>query len=89
MLHDDLLKRINELANKAKEEELTEDEKREQKRLRKAYLKAFRSSFKKEIEGMKIVDPEGQDVTPGKLKKIQKEKRIHNRHLGTNEKENE
>ncbi len=88
MLHDDLLERINELANKAKKEELTEEEKKEQKRLRKAYLKAFRSSFEKELEGMKIIDPEGKDVTPSKLKKVQKEKRIHNRHLEDTEKEN-
>jgi len=33
------------------------------------------------IEGMKIVDQEGTDVTPDKLKQIQKEKKIHNRHL--------
>ena len=30
---------------------------------------------------MKIVDQEGTDVTPDKLKQIQKEKKIHNRHL--------
>ena len=31
------------------------------------------------IEGMKIVDPDGNDVTPDKLKKIQAEKGIHQR----------
>ncbi|MPM98412.1 hypothetical protein SDC9_145598 [bioreactor metagenome] len=31
------------------------------------------------IEGMKIVDPEGNDVTPDKLKEIQKEKGLHDR----------
>ncbi|MEO2747927.1 DUF896 domain-containing protein, partial [Enterococcus faecium] len=30
-------------------------------------------------EGMKIVDPEGNDVTPEKLKEIQKKKGLHNR----------
>jgi uncharacterized protein YnzC (UPF0291/DUF896 family) len=31
------------------------------------------------IEGMKIVDPEGADVTPEKLKEIQKKKGLHGR----------
>ena len=38
------------------------------------------TSLNKNIEGLKIVDEEGNDVTPDKLKAIQKEKRIHNRH---------
>jgi len=47
--------------------------------LRKEYLEAFRSGMRHHIEGMKIVDPEGNDVTPEKLKEIQKKKGLHNR----------
>lgn len=31
------------------------------------------------IEGMKVVDQEGNDVTPDKLKEIQKDKGLHGR----------
>lgn len=79
MLSEDKMKRINELARKKKNEGLTEEEIKEQDALRKEYLKAFRSGMRHHIEGMKIVDPTGADVTPEKLKKIQKEKGLHNR----------
>lgn len=52
------LKRINELAKKAKEVGLTEEEKQEQKVLREAYLSAFRKNFKKQLSGIKIVRPD-------------------------------
>ncbi len=35
--------------------------------------------MRKTIEGVKIVDEEGTDVTPDKLKDIQKEKGLHGR----------
>lgn len=79
MLSEEKMKRINELANKSKEQELTEPEKNEQHALRKEYLETFRSGMRHHIEGMKVVDPEGTDVTPEKLKQIQKEKGLHNR----------
>lgn len=79
MLSEEKMKRINELANKSKEQELTEPEKNEQHALRKEYLETFRSGMRHHIEGMKVVDPEGTDVTPEKLKQIQKEKGFHNR----------
>lgn len=79
MLSEDKIKRINALAKKKKAEGLTEAEAEEQKVLREEYLGAFRSGMRHHIEGMKVVDPEGADVTPEKLKKIQKEKGLHNR----------
>lgn len=65
------LNRINELAKKAKSTGLNEQEKQEQKELREAYLKEFRESFKEQIEHTTVIDPEGKDVTPEKLKKKQ------------------
>lgn len=79
MLSDEKIQRINELAKKKKEQTLTEAEEREQQELRKEYLSTFRSSMKHHIEGMKIVDPDGKDVTPKKLKEIQKDKGLHGR----------
>ncbi|ESR05004.1 hypothetical protein M452_0211445 [Staphylococcus epidermidis APO35] len=65
--------RINELARKKKEQGLTNEEAKEQTKLRKQYLEEFRKGFKQQIENTKVIDPEGNDVTPEKLKKIQKE----------------
>ncbi|GGC81249.1 DUF896 family protein [Enterococcus wangshanyuanii] len=79
MLSPEKMNRINELAKKAKESGLSETEKKEQNELRQEYLATFRSGMRHHIEGMKVVDPEGKDVTPDKLKKIQKQKGLHNR----------
>lgn len=79
MLSKEKIARINELANKAKAEELSAKEKVEQQELRKEYLEAFRGGMRHHIEGMKVVDQEGTDMTPEKLKKIQREKGLHNR----------
>ena len=58
---------------------LTPTEEKEQQLLRQEYLEAFRGGMRNHIEGLKIVDEEGNDVTPDKLKAIQKEKGLHNR----------
>ena len=79
MLSKEKIARINELANKAQVEELSAKEKVEQQELRKEYLEAFRGGMRHHIEGLKVVDQEGTDVTPEKLKKIQREKGLHNR----------
>ncbi|MBF0813444.1 MULTISPECIES: DUF896 domain-containing protein [Staphylococcus] len=64
------LQRINELAKKKKEKGLTEKEAKEQSKLRKAYLDSFREKFKQQIESTRVIDPEGNDVTPDKVKNI-------------------
>ncbi|KAF0371826.1 DUF896 domain-containing protein [Pediococcus acidilactici] len=69
-----LIKRINELAKKAKEGGLTELETIERKELRQKYLKRFRESFRSQIEMMKIFDKDGKEVTPEKVKKVQRKK---------------
>ncbi|MFV0558318.1 MAG: DUF896 family protein [Enterococcus sp.] len=79
MLSPEKLARINELANKKKTASLTKAEEQEQLALRKEYLATFRSGMKHHIEGMKVVDPLGNDVTPEKLKEIQKQKGLHDR----------
>ncbi|MBI5975242.1 DUF896 domain-containing protein [Staphylococcus canis] len=72
MFNQDKLTRINELAKKKKEQGLTEIEAKEQSKLRSEYLEMFRESFKSQIENTKVIDPEGNDVTPEKLKEIQR-----------------
>ncbi|QGQ46287.1 DUF896 domain-containing protein [Metabacillus sediminilitoris] len=76
MLPKQKLNRINELSKKAKSVGLTSEEKEEQQSLRQQYLQTFRSSIKNTLEGVTIIDPNGNDVTPQKLKDVKK----HNLH---------
>ena len=70
-----ILNKINELARIAKERELTPAELVERNELRQEYLKMFRASFKQQLMGIKVVDENGKDVTPEKLKEAQKKER--------------
>ncbi|CAC9934167.1 hypothetical protein PEPCOX59622_01463 [Aedoeadaptatus coxii] len=70
----DYLPRINELAKLAKERELTPEEMEERDRLRKAFLKEFRKGFREQLLNTKVVDEEGNDITPEKLKKAKEER---------------
>ena len=72
MLSQEKIARINELSKKAKEGKLTEEEAKERTILRKEYLESFRSSFRNTIENVQIIDSTGNDVTPDKIKKIQR-----------------
>ncbi len=74
MISQEKLNRINELARKKKKTGLSEDEKQEQAQLRQEYLADFRSGFTQQIESIKVVDQEGKDLTPEKVRKIQAEK---------------
>jgi len=60
------LKRINELAAKAKSEGLTPEETEERQRLREAYLAEFRSGMKGILDNTVIKFPDG---TTSSLKK--------------------
>lgn len=76
MLSKEKLNRINELAQKKKTIGLTEAEGKEQTLLRKEYLQTFRDSFKETIVSSTVIDPEGNDVTPEKVKKIQRQNHL-------------
>lgn len=74
MLPEELVNRINALARKSKEEGLTEKEKEEQKELRKEYLKMIRGQVENHLTSIKVVDEEGNDVTPDKVKDLKNKK---------------
>ncbi|MYL33241.1 DUF896 domain-containing protein [Pontibacillus yanchengensis] len=77
MLSQEKINRINELANKSKNEGLTKEEQDEQQELRQEYLKNVRKSFKNHLKSVKVVDPEGNDVTPNKLKEEKERNKKH------------
>ena len=79
MLDPKKIERINELARKKKTVGLTPSEQEEQLLLRQEYLEVFRGGMRNHIEGLKVVDEDGNDVTPEKLKQIQREKGLHDR----------
>ena len=60
--------RINELAKKAKNEGLTDEEKVEQKKLRDAYVAAYRENLRSTLEQTVIVEPDGTRRTLKKRK---------------------
>ena len=61
MLPKDKMDRISELARKAKECSLCEEEKAEQDCLRKEYIAAFRESFIQQLENIEIVDGDPEE----------------------------
>ncbi len=71
----ELIKRINELANKSKSVGLSEEEKEEQSKLRQEYIQTFRGNFKETLMNVKVVDQMGNDITPEKLLKEQNKKK--------------
>ena len=72
---DNLLDRINELARKKKNKGLTESEQVEQTELRKEFIKLFRNQVENQLATIKVVDEEGNDVTPDKLQLLKDKKR--------------
>lgn len=64
----DVLQKINELAQKERNEGLTEVETAERNRLRTLYLQIFRGSMEDILLNTTVLDPKGADVTPGKLR---------------------
>ncbi|MCG6504238.1 DUF896 domain-containing protein [Kingella pumchi] len=65
------LDRINELARKAKTTALSEAEIAERNALRQAYLRQVCGQMNNILSTVTVIDPEGRDVTPMKLRDAQ------------------
>lgn len=65
------LDRINELAAKAKSVGLTDGEIAERDTLRKSYLAKIRGQVLLSLSGVTLLDENGNDVTPQKLRDAQ------------------
>lgn len=63
---DDVIKRINELARKAKAEGLTEEETVERDKLRRIYIDNVKASLVGQLENTYIVEPDGTKRKLGK-----------------------
>ena len=61
MIDSKLIERINFLANKKKNEGLTEEEQAEQDKLRKEYLRLFKEGFRQRLDSIKIVKEYKED----------------------------
>ncbi|MFB6466749.1 DUF896 domain-containing protein [Cytobacillus sp. Hz8] len=77
MISKEKLARINALAKKSKESGLSIEEAKEQSLLRSEYLKAFRSSMKNTLKNVTVLDPNGEDVTPNRIKELRNKKNLH------------
>lgn len=77
MLSPEKISRINELAKKAKQSPLSDNELKEQSELRQEYLSVFRTSMRDTVEHVRVFDPNGDEVTPKKVRDIQKRKKMN------------
>ena len=65
-MEQSLIQRINELARKAKVQELSEEEKQEQTQLRNQYRAEFRRNLTDQLEHTYIMDENGNKRKLGK-----------------------
>lgn len=59
MKMNEVVSRINELARKAKNEGLTEEELKERDKLRKIYIASVRDNLRAQLDNTYIVEPDG------------------------------
>ena len=64
------IKRINELYHKSKAEGLTDEEKAEQKKLREDYVAAIRGNIRSQLENIKVVDENGNEIPLKRRKNV-------------------
>ena len=69
---EELIRRINALAKKSREEGLTDEEKEEQAQLRKAYIEEFRQGMLGTLDNVYIVDEKGNKKKVERKNKTEK-----------------
>lgn len=69
MIDKNLIQRINELSQIAKERELTKKEQDERNQLRQEYLKQFKEGFRQRLDNLKIIDENGNEINRNTNKK--------------------
>ena len=62
--------RINELYHKSKAEGLTDEEKVEQKKLREDYVAAIKGNIRSQLENVRVVDENGNEVELKRRKNV-------------------
>ena len=63
MITEEKIKRINELARKAKSAGLSEEEKLEQGLLRREYVDSFKENLRSQLENIEFVDAETESAS--------------------------
>lgn len=61
---EQLIAEINALAHKSKKVGLTDEEKERQQALRAKYIEIFKGNLRSQLENIRVVDPNGNDITP-------------------------
>lgn len=62
MINEEKIARINELANKKKNEGLTEEEAKERKALHKEYLEGIRNNLRAQLNAIEFIDEDSEDT---------------------------
>ena len=65
MITEEMIARINVLANKSKKEGLTEAEKVEQQELRRAYIDAFKMNLRSQLNNIDVQEADGSVTNLG------------------------
>jgi len=66
----DIIKKVNFYSALSKERTLTDDEVIDREKYRALYLEQFRSQVKGHLDGVKVVDENGNEVKLKKKKKV-------------------
>ncbi|WP_156902690.1 DUF896 domain-containing protein [[Acholeplasma] multilocale] len=69
----DVIAEINRLAAIKKERPLDEVESSYREELKQRYLELYREGFVQQLKSLKVVNEQGEDITPAKLKELKEQ----------------
>ncbi|ATZ18747.1 hypothetical protein ESOMN_v1c03650 [Williamsoniiplasma somnilux] len=73
MTIEEIVKEINNFFEISKKKELTKEEKNIRDELRKTYINSYKENLISNLKNIKVVDKNGKDITPSKIKKLKEE----------------